>query len=590
MNADLRKLIQRSFDEPLDEAEVAQLNQALIADEEARRLYEELAHLHAGLVTLEQTSDFCGKVVRHELQLTPEVPQDHQQQPPEIIGLWQSVTNSARRLPLRSAAALLALGVGLGCGVGLLAAVIVHSSPQFLTKPWVWSVPADVVARIESTKDVVWQMGESPETPPTRGLRVGQEIRIEEGLLQVTHRSGANVILRGPAVYLIRSAEGGKLFSGQLSAVVPPASSVFSVETPVGVFQTGAGHFGVDVENTASSRKVIAYAFEGQPMGTPSALFVRASGKPISFEAGHSLEIDSSSMATVVPVTDASQYPVAMPAPRRQPFEGDSIYLGNLFDDCKMHSLSEAMASDTYQAAAETIDLGVAAVHDGGLDLDVCLAEDGVLFNFSNVGGGGSAVLGLPSNDTYRSVLSIPIRTTGDNLPFTTDELHAVVTGEQPTKMEEGVGISSNELLTFDLDEIRQAGLLEGRHLRFVSDRAGINDREFPLETSRTTALVNLIVVVSNREGVLSAYLNGEPVDVVKQANVYAVQVDEQQASEGLRYDGRFVRFDVPITPDAKFLTLVSASLGVDFHDHAVFSGARLEVEAEEDEVVPQAN
>ncbi|MCO6044754.1 hypothetical protein NG895_12625 [Aeoliella sp. ICT_H6.2] len=577
---DLQKLIQRSFDEPLDEVEVRQLEHAIANDVRAREMYEEVAHLHAALVSQEQTSEFCRKVVQRELQSSPEVAVAPGQDEPSTVLYWDGFLNTARVFPLRAAAVLLALGVGLGCGVGILAAVIVHGPPQFLSIPWEWSVPEEVVARIESTQGVKWQVAENPETPPTRGLRVGQEIRIEEGLLQVTYRSGVSVILQGPAVYVIRSEGGGKLFSGRLTAVVPSASPVFCTETPAGVLKTGPGHFGVDVENSASNRQVAVHVFEGHLYEMPSAQFVRTSGGGIKLVAGDSIRLDQDQSVTSIDVPHRKDYPIRMPTAHRELYQEQTIFLGNLFDDCQSQSLTEAMLSDTYQAAAETIDLGVAAVHDGGLDLDVCLAEDGVLFNFSNVGGGGSAVVGLPSNDTYRSNLGIPIRTTGEDLPYSTNADHSLVLGK-PSKIEEGVGLSSNELLTFDLDEIRRAGALTGRAMRFVSDRAGINDRELPVETSRTKALANLIVVVSNEERVLSAYLNGQPVDVAKQAAVYSVRVDEERASSGLRYDGHFVEIDVPIPAEARFLTLVSASLGADVHDHVVFSGARLEIEPE---------
>jgi hypothetical protein len=197
-----------------------------------------------------------------------------------------------------------------------------------------------------------------------------------------------------------------------------------------------------------------------------------------------------------------------------------------------------------------------------------------VWFNFLNVGGGGAKVSGLPANDTYRSVLPIPIRTTGEDLQ------HDLADGLMP-KVEEGVGISANELLTFDLRELRNAGQLDGRSMRFVADRAGINDRESPVQRSRKGAHANLVVIVSSEDKILSTYLNGEPVPVVEIANVFSIDVAGEQATKGLRYDGKFVKFDVPIPADARFLTLVSTQIENEHHDHTVFSGARLELEAE---------
>lgn len=204
------------------------------------------------------------------------------------------------------------------------------------------------------------------------------------------------------------------------------------------------------------------------------------------------------------------------------------------------------------------------------------LAEDGVLFNFSNVGGGGAKVGGLPGNDTHRSIsISIPIRTTGELLG------HHLSQGSLP-KVEEGIGIDSNKLLTFDLRELRWAGELEGRSMRFVADRAGMNDREYPLDGSLENAHANLIVIVSTEDEVLSANLNGQEAPVTEHAKVFSLDVDEAQATNGLRYNKGFVKFDVPIPPDARFLTLVSTQLESEHHDHTVFSGARLQIEPEQ--------
>jgi hypothetical protein len=210
------------------------------------------------------------------------------------------------------------------------------------------------------------------------------------------------------------------------------------------------------------------------------------------------------------------------------------------------------------------------------LDVDVSLAEDGVLFNFMSVGGGGATVAGLPGNDTYRSCTPLPIRTTGEDLH------HDLAAGLMP-KVEEGVGISANELLTFDLRELRTAGKLDGRSMRFVSDRAGINDRENPLLDSRDNAHANLVVIVSTEDQILSAYLNGEAVPVAETAKVFSIDVDQERALKGLRYDGKFVKFDVPIPAEARFLTLVSTQIEKEHHDHTVFSGARLELQPQDD-------
>ncbi|QDU57357.1 hypothetical protein Pan181_35720 [Aeoliella mucimassa] len=210
-------------------------------------------------------------------------------------------------------------------------------------------------------------------------------------------------------------------------------------------------------------------------------------------------------------------------------------------------------------------------MHDGGLDVDVRLAEDGVLFNFLNVGGGGAAVLGLPANDTYRSISSVPIRTTGEK--FTQENF--------TSKLEDGIGMSPNELLTFDLDELRTAGRLPGIAMRFVVERAGINDADIAQPSYyKDKACANLLVIVSTEERALSAYVNGTEVFLSKRNGVFSVDTEMEELASSLRADGRFVAFDVPIPPHARYLTLVTTDYDGANFDHAVFSGARLELAA----------
>lgn len=571
---EIRSLMHRSFDDSLDESEFAQLQSALKASTEARLLYGELAQLHADLTSQKQADAIC-KEVQHEFQAagTELSLKSLELDPPEQRR--SKLLELVRALPIRLAASLLILGLGLGCGVGIMAATLGYlpSAPTFLPLPWNWLVDSDVVAKIEATHDVVWRTAsENPDTLPTRGLRVGQQVRISEGLMQLNYRNGVGVILEGPAIFEVRSAQGGKLFSGKLSVTTPPGAKPFHIETLAGRLQVGVGYVGIDAGDSASARQVVVNAFSGTAPGVAMAQFVSNSGVTVDLKPGDAYRFSDSGVESRVELASSNEFPVTVPRKEQQAFAGNTILLGNLFDDNMTATLTEAMQTDEYQAAAETVDLGVAAVHDGGLDVDTSLAEDGVWFNFLNVGGGGAKVAGLPGNDTYRSNLPIAIRTTGEDLQ------HSLADGLLP-KVEEGVGISANELLTFDLRELRRAGKLDGRSMRFLADRAGINDREGPLNRSRQDARANLLVIVSNEDEVLSAYLNGEAVGVVEHANVYSIDVDEERATRGLRYDGHFAEFNVPIPADARFLTLVATQLKNEHHDHTVFSGARLELE-----------
>lgn len=568
---EIQQLVHRSLDGPLTPDEVHRLQSALAGSADTRRWYCEVVQLHADLESIKQSVDLCREV---EVEC-----EDADDQVSDLLvdtdwGWSDTVKSYVSRFPLGLAASLLALGVGLGCAVGIYAANKVYLPRSFVVLPWNWRVSNDVIARIVSTDKLEWQDSLSPETPPTQGLRAGQQIRIKSGMMHLRYRSDVDIILFGPAVFEVRSEKGGKLYSGRLSVTCSTDSAGFNIDSPVGLLQVGPGEYGFELldEDHGSSGYVCeatVHAFSSLSPASVAAVFTPASGGPEKIHQGEAACFSHTHQPQFVALAAEDRFPLRMPFARRESFQGSSIPLGNLFDDSKSASLSAAVASDAYQASGETIDLGIAAVLDGGLDTDTLLAEDGVFFNFANVGGGGPKVRGLPGNDCYRSTHSVPIRTRGVDL----------TEAESTQKIEEGIGMCSNELLTFDLEELRRAGRLGDATMRFVSDRAGINDRDLDDPKARyEVAEANLVVIVSTTSQVLSVHVNGERLDCAQRNGVFSVTANDEQAPAPMRYDGRFASFDILIPQEARYLTLATTMLGGEDCDHAVFSGARLEL------------
>lgn len=235
------------------------------------------------------------------------------------------------------------------------------------------------------------------------------------------------------------------------------------------------------------------------------------------------------------------------------------IPLGNLFDDANTGvSLAAAVATDTYRAGAATGDLGVERVVDGTLGGDVAIAP-GITFNLANVGGNNWAVGGLPSNDTYRDVASVAIRTEGyASSPFPT------------TKVEDGIGMHANELMTFDLDEILTSGGIATNTGLWFHAKAGINDDVY----GEADADIRAVAIVSDASGPLAGYVNGQAVALSQTAGVYSFTGTIPGL---LKADGVFVDFDFAIPGDARYLTLAMTSCEPwAAFDHGVFSGAKL--------------
>jgi hypothetical protein len=81
-----------------------------------------------------------------------------------------------------------------------------------------------VVARVTGAVDCRWADG-VPAPAYLGDLIIGQWLRLESGLLEITYSSGAKIVLQGPATYEVCS-DGGYLASGKL---VGKLADVFSV-------------------------------------------------------------------------------------------------------------------------------------------------------------------------------------------------------------------------------------------------------------------------------------------------------------------------------------------------------------------------
>ena len=244
------------------------------------------------------------------------------------------------------------------------------------------------------------------------------------------------------------------------------------------------------------------------------------------------------------------------------------IPLGNLFDDASGSQLSTALASDIFKATAKEGGLGVARVTQGwGHQTSIA---SGISFNFQSLGS-DDAKHGSVVNDGWD--ISGGISTTGKRAP------------ENLPRTDQGIGMHANALITFDLDEIRRAGLIPAdRPLTLRVDRAGLNDDAFG------SGSVHLAVIVSKPHekksefnAILVASVNGQSAKVEENDGTYYFA---GELPPPLRGNGKFAEIELKLPLDARYLTLVATGAGqageenTISSDHAVFSGARLEYES----------
>jgi Protein of unknown function (DUF1553)/Protein of unknown function (DUF1549)/Planctomycete cytochrome C len=243
--------------------------------------------------------------------------------------------------------------------------------------------------------------------------------------------------------------------------------------------------------------------------------------------------------------------------------------LGNVFDDSTGVSLTSAVSTDKFGAAATDNSLGVDRVVQGW-GKQTQIAPD-LHFDFSQLGSDERQHGGV-TNDGWDGTGGI--RTLGQRFP------------SNAPRTEQGIGMHANALITFDLDELRRAGLLPAdQRFVFRAERSGLNDDVFGTESAN----VHLAVIVSRPhrkkdvyDGIIAGCVNGQPVKVAENDRVYYFG---GELPPPLKANGTFAKFEVAVPGDAKYLTLVSTGAGIGSaentisSDHAVFSGARLELD-----------
>ena len=98
---------------------------------------------------------------------------------------------------------------------------------------WQWKT-GDVATRgpfatVTASIGVRWS---NPENGPAlHAVLHRQKVEPLTGLVEITHSSGARVLIEGPASYTLVSANAGRLDFGRLVAVVPPGATGFNVDT-----------------------------------------------------------------------------------------------------------------------------------------------------------------------------------------------------------------------------------------------------------------------------------------------------------------------------------------------------------------------
>lgn len=411
------------------------------------------------------------------------------------------------------------------------------------------------VATIVDESTVRWTDGEPP-LGRNRRVRPGESLEIASGTLDIQLRQGAFIQIEGPAHWTINGNNSASLTAGKLIASVPPHAIGFTVETPSGRVVDLGTEFFVNVGPDGSSEVQV---LKGE-VEVHHAKAQTSDPLPQLVTAGNAVRLDQRRSSIESIAFDVAAIPAEMRlAAERKPSFAGRIPLGNLFDDRPPFSLAEAVVSDTWSAVPDCDHLGIDLVFAGGAAVKEI--APGIRFDFVPLGWLGKAY-SQPLNDAVcleHAAPASPIRTAGQALTSGTG------------KLEDGIGMHADGVVTFDLDEIRAAGGLDGRPLRFRCDRAGLSDDA----VGKGMGTVHCVAIYTDASQVLATYVNGAPHDFHLADGVF---VPADVTGTPLKADGQFAQFDLDLPGSARFLTLAVTAAGDDIgFDHGVWSNCVLE-------------
>jgi hypothetical protein len=323
----------------IDEAQLAELESLVVADESARRFYiramNVMAHLRREFAADENESlptiDWAAKLAAADEHTTEDVLDEPAaptsiapplEMPPETdsppgVGSWDAT---------RWLLALVSVVV-IGIATALLMRPDEHTAQPSSSDPK--ATPSTDPVDAPSTRQSNSPMSEAVDDPeqvatvigldratwPTsaRTLRVGgrlqagQLIHLQAGMMEIAFDSGARVTLLAPAEIELTSANGARLALGRVSTVVPEQAVGFTLETPTGRIVDFGTQFTAEV---AADRTVHATVLQGE-------IEVRVDDKeqnPLHTErliAGQAVTIDPNGQPQKLAVTE--------PAPPEHP-------------------------------------------------------------------------------------------------------------------------------------------------------------------------------------------------------------------------------------------------------------------------------
>ena len=264
VSRDVWRLMTAACDETLDSQGVEKLEAHLLDNREACRLYLSCMELDADL-ELVLAAERAGEQAQQHLfgrskqQTSCETAHATSNDKPATGIVLQTAQYVSQVFSNLTPLSLLVATLAVGMILTVLAVWTVPLRRQRLADNAALQPPA-VAARLTAGLDAQWQPGAKS---PSGGanLRVGDELRLQQGLIEIQFERGTKATIEGPARLCIDSDNTATLHHGRLVACVPSSASGFELNTPELRFRDLGTEFAVEVDAQHNASAVV---FEGR--------------------------------------------------------------------------------------------------------------------------------------------------------------------------------------------------------------------------------------------------------------------------------------------------------------------------------------
>lgn len=247
----IHDLVTVQLEEPTRDSESNELQQLVIEDPKARRLYsqymQELFHIASRLATFSTASEYAHRLGDIALPADDAQPSLSQKKGPSSSYLFFST----------AIAATLLIGAVLWFSRGAST-----STSELATadkRDWQTEI-ANPVATIVRSREAVWQGAEQGPAELSR-VAIGQEIELRSGSLELVFDSGVETLLLAPCQMTI--IDSGRVSSeyGRISARVGESGKGFIIDTPVAQVTDLGTEFGIAISDSGQTEVAV---FEGE--------------------------------------------------------------------------------------------------------------------------------------------------------------------------------------------------------------------------------------------------------------------------------------------------------------------------------------